>query len=79
MKDFSYTGWQKSSYSNSSANCVEVSFAAPPGASGAPTRARAEMVGVRDSKQHGGGPVLEFSVAAWSTFLTRAKTIELAG
>jgi hypothetical protein len=79
MKDFSYTGWRKSSYSNSSANCVEVSFAATPGARGAGTMAHVEMVGVRDSKQLGSGPVLEFSTAAWNGFLAKAKTMELAG
>jgi hypothetical protein len=52
--------WRKSSYSNASANCVEVAEA---GAS----------VGVRDSKQHGYGPVLEFSSAAWGAFLRAAK------
>jgi len=54
------TTWHKSTYSNSSANCVEVA-----------TMQRA--VGVRDSKQHGRGPVLEFSPAAWKVFLAAAK------
>ena len=77
MNDFSYTGWRKSSYSNSSANCVEVAFAAG-GTAGSVTDEAVitgQLVGVRDSKQHGSGPVLEFSAAAWNTFLhtTRAS------
>jgi hypothetical protein len=49
--------WKKSSYSgNSGGDCVEV-------ASGAP-----DVVPVRDSKDRS-GPVLMFSVDAWSAFL----------
>jgi hypothetical protein len=54
------TPWHKSSYSNSSGDCVEVATAE-------------RMIGVRDSKQHGRGPVLEFTAAAWSAFLAAAK------
>jgi hypothetical protein len=78
MKDLSYTGWQKSSYSNSSANCVEVAFAATPRAHDpgvAGTLDAAMSVGVRDSKQHGNGPVLQFSADAWTTFLARTKAV----
>jgi Domain of unknown function (DUF397) len=52
--------WHKSSYSNDSANCVEVANIQ-------------RVVGVRDSKQHGHGPVLEFSAAAWKAFLAATK------
>jgi hypothetical protein len=52
--------WRKSSYSNDSANCVEVADAG-------------RTVGVRDSKQHGYGPVLEFSRAEWEAFVHSAK------
>ena len=61
MTDIEYTAWRKSSYSNASANCVEVAVADA-------------SVRVRDSKQHGRGPVLEFSPAEWAAFLRLAKT-----
>ena len=68
--DVSRTGWRKSSYSNSSANCVEVAIAATAGAGAV---APARRIGVRDSKQHGSGPVLEFGEAAWARFLAQLK------
>jgi hypothetical protein len=52
--------WGKSSYSNSSEGCVEVA-------------SRDRVVGIRDSKQHGRGPVLEFTATAWSAFLAAVK------
>ncbi|HVB45110.1 MAG TPA: DUF397 domain-containing protein [Streptosporangiaceae bacterium] len=60
MNQAKYASWRKSSYSNSSANCVEVAFAA-------------DSVGVRDTKQHGVGPVLEFSRGEWEAFLLAAR------
>ncbi len=60
MADDTYTGWRKSSYSNSTGGCVEVAEAWL-------------TVGVRDSKQHGTGPVLAFSAAAWQAFLAQVK------
>jgi hypothetical protein len=56
MAEDKYAGWHKSTYSNSSANCVEVA-------------AGRGMVGVRDSKQEGRGPVLEFTGDRWQEFL----------
>jgi hypothetical protein len=70
MNDFSCAGWRKSSYSNSSANCVEVAIAAP--GTGA-------TVAVRDSKQHGSGPVLEFPAEVWHRFIAGTKAGEPAG
>jgi Domain of unknown function (DUF397) len=58
--EVAFTGWRKSSHSNSSANCVEV--ATTDGS-----------VGVRDSKQQGRGPVLEFTRAGWGAFIRAAK------
>lgn len=61
MTDAEHPAWRKSSYSSGTGNCVEVAVA------GARVR-------VRDSKQHGHGPVLEFSPAEWAAFLRLAKT-----
>ncbi|HEV2370706.1 MAG TPA: DUF397 domain-containing protein [Streptosporangiaceae bacterium] len=80
-----YTGWHKSSYSNSSANCVEVGTASlwrkstysNSSANCVEVAAMAPVVGVRDSKQQGRGPVLEFSAAAWQAFLGKARQGEL--
>jgi hypothetical protein len=60
----SFTSWRKSSRSSGGDNCVEVAFAAPDDGA----------VGVRDSKQGGHGPVLEFTTGEWAGFLTGAKT-----
>lgn len=54
-------GWRKSTYSGTSQNCVEVSASEP-------------IVGVRDTKQHGEGPVLEFPGAVWRAFLADLRT-----
>lgn len=52
-----FTDWRKSSLSSGGDNCVEVAFAAD------------GSIGVRDSKQQGLGPVLEFTPAEWDAFL----------
>ncbi|HEY8527942.1 MAG TPA: DUF397 domain-containing protein [Acidimicrobiales bacterium] len=52
-----FTNWRTSSRSSGGDNCVEVAFAAD------------GTVGVRDSKQQGDGPVLEFTPAEWEAFL----------
>src|SRR5262249_11821714 len=53
--------WQKSSYSNPSGNCVEMA------------RLPAGQVAVRDSKRPG-DPVLVFTRAEWSAFVTALRT-----
>jgi hypothetical protein len=54
--------WRKSSFSgNNGGSCVEAGSA--PGA-----------VMVRDTKQHGRGPVLTFTLDAWKAFATAVKT-----
>jgi hypothetical protein len=52
-----FTNWRKSTWSSGGDNCVEVGFAAD------------GSVGVRDTKQHGLGPVLEFTPSEWEAFL----------
>jgi hypothetical protein len=54
------TGWRKSSYSHANGDCVEVA-------------ATLQAVGVRDSRQQGSGPVLEFRVQTWRAFIVGAK------
>lgn len=59
--DFTGADWSKSSYSGANGgDCVEVAFV--PG-----------WVGVRDSKQHGAGPVLAFTPAEWEAFVAGAR------
>jgi hypothetical protein len=52
-----FTGWRKSSLSSGGDNCVEVGFADD------------GTIGVRDTKQHGHGPVLVFLSGEWEAFL----------
>jgi hypothetical protein len=65
MNHGEYTGWRKSSYSSGTGNCVEVAVRA-----GLPAPA---AVAVRDTKQFGRGPVLEFTGAQWTAFVHAAK------
>lgn len=53
--------WRKSSWSNYAGNCVEI--AGLPG----------DRVGIRDTKDRGTGPVLLFTRAEWTAFLSRTK------
>ena len=64
MTDSVYTGWRKSSFSGSSGNCVEAA-----GITG--------VVAVRDTKQHGRGPVLELTPGAWREFLADIRSGKL--
>lgn len=53
--DWSLAAWRKSVHSDTGA-CVEVAQSAG-------------LIGVRDSKAHGSGPILEFTEAEWRAFM----------
>ena len=55
------SAWRTSSYSASNGACVEVAELQP------------DLIGVRDTKNAGRGPVLVFEVAAWRSFLDNVK------
>ncbi|MGH3201402.1 MAG: DUF397 domain-containing protein [Streptosporangiaceae bacterium] len=55
------TRWRKSTYSsNGGASCIEVGQAT-------------QIIAVRDTKQHGRGPVLRVTAAAWRRFADQVK------
>jgi Domain of unknown function (DUF397) len=60
MNEHKLADWRKSSYSGDGNSCVEVAAANP-------------VIGVRDTKRNGRGPVLQFSATAWREFLTQVK------
>jgi hypothetical protein len=61
MEDIAKPSWRKSSFSgNGGPDCIEIA-----GHEG--------LVLVRDTKQHGHGPMLQLSVAAWRRFVTERK------
>ena len=68
MSDDKFAGWRKSSYSGDGNSCVELAVIRPESRQG-----EGPVVGVRDTKRHGRGPVLEFSASAWREFLSRIK------
>ena len=68
MTDNNFVGWRKSSHSGDGNSCVELAVTRPSARDGA-----GPVVGVRDTKADGRGPVLEFSPRAWREFLSRIK------
>jgi Domain of unknown function (DUF397) len=53
--------WRKSSFSNYNGSCVEAG------------RLQPGLIGVRDTKDNGSGPVLIFTDREWSAFVLGAK------
>ena len=61
MMDDGFAGWRKSSYSDANGGCVEVA-------------ADERIVGVRDTRQFGQGPLLKFPTRAWLAFIASTKS-----
>lgn len=59
MTGHTWHPYRKSTYSNGTSGCVEVAW-----------RTDRAAVRVRDTKQHGRGPVLEFEASEWLAFVT---------
>jgi hypothetical protein len=68
MTDNNFAGWRKSSHSGDGNSCVELAVTRPSARDGA-----GPVVGVRDTKANGRGPILEFSPRAWREFVRRIK------
>lgn len=81
MSEGKYASWRKSSYSSGTGNCVEVALprwrtsSHSDGTGNCVEVAGADcLVAVRDTKQGGRGPMLEFTEVAWRRFLAETKS-----
>jgi hypothetical protein len=63
-EDITRAAWQKSSFSGYNGSCFEIA------------RLRSDRIGVRDTKDHGSGPVLVFNQDEWSAFLAGLRAGE---
>jgi hypothetical protein len=63
-EDISRAVWLKSSFSGYNGSCFEIA------------RLRSDWIGVRDTKDHGSGPVLVFNEDEWRAFLAGMKAGE---
>jgi Domain of unknown function (DUF397) len=70
MNEHAFAAWRKSSYSGDGNSCVEVAVTRPSARGVAPV---SPVIGVRDTKRNGRGPVLGFSATAWQEFLSQIK------
>jgi len=68
MSDDTFAGWRTSSYSGDGNSCVELAVTRPESRHGA-----GPVIGVRDTKANGRGPILQFSPSAWREFLNQIK------
>jgi hypothetical protein len=68
MNDHTFAAWRKSSYSGDGNSCVEVAVTPPSARDSA-----GPVIGVRDTKRNGRGPILGFSATAWREFLSQIK------
>jgi Domain of unknown function (DUF397) len=80
MSEDEYATWRKSSYSSGTGNCVEVAFpewrksSHSDGTGNCVEVTGADrLVAIRDTKQGGRGPTLEFTGVAWQAFIAEAK------
>ncbi|MGI8306211.1 DUF397 domain-containing protein [Saccharopolyspora hattusasensis] len=80
--DFTSARWRKSTYSNEANACVEVASATSWRKSTCSQGENAcvevastpDVAGVRDSKQHGSGPILAFDRGLWNRFIGKLKS-----
>jgi Domain of unknown function (DUF397) len=63
-EDITRAAWQKSSFSGYNGSCFEIA------------RLRGDRIGVRDTKDHGSGPVLVFNQDEWTAFMAGLKAGE---